>query len=104
MKKPELLAPAGDLNRCKTAILYGADAVYLGGQSFSLRSRASNFTIDEIQEACDFAKMHNARIHVTINIIPHDEDFEGLIEYVQTLEKIGVTAVIVASVGIMKIV
>lgn len=104
MKKPELLAPAGDLNRCKTAILYGADAVYLGGQSFSLRSRASNFTIDEIKEACDFAKMHNARIHVTINIIPHDEDFEGLIEYVQTLEKIGVTAVIVASVGIMKIV
>ncbi len=104
MKKPELLAPAGDLNRCKTAILYGADAVYLGGQSFSLRSRASNFTIDEIKEACDFAKAHNARIHVTVNIIPHDEDYVGLKEYVQKLEEIGVTAVIVASVGIMKIV
>lgn len=104
MKKPELLAPAGDLNRCKTAILYGADAVYLGGQSFSLRSRASNFTIDEIKEACDFAIAHNARIHVTVNIIPHDEDYVGLKEYVQKLEEIGVTAVIVASVGIMKIV
>ncbi len=104
MKKPELLAPAGDLNRCKTAILYGADAVYLGGQSFSLRSRASNFTIEEIKEACDFAKEHHARIHVTVNIIPHDEDYVGLKEYVQKLEEIGVTAVIVASVGIMKLV
>lgn len=104
MKKPELLAPAGDLNRCKTAILYGADAVYLGGQSFSLRSRASNFTIEEIKEACDFAKAHHARIHVTVNIIPHDEDYVGLKEYVQKLEEVGVTAVIVASVGIMKIV
>ena len=91
MKKPELLAPAGDLNRCKTAILYGADAVYLGGQSFSLRSRASNFTIEEIKEACDFAKAHHARIHVTVNIIPHDEDYVGLKEYVQKLEEVGVT-------------
>ena len=104
MKKPELLAPAGDLNRAKTAILYGADAVYLGGQSFSLRSRASNFTIDEIKEACEFAKEHGSRIHVTVNVIPHDEDFVGLKEYVQKLEEIGVTAVIVASVGIMRLV
>lgn len=103
MKKPELLAPAGDLARAKTAILYGADAVFLGGQSFSLRSRASNFSLEDIQEACRFAKEHGARIHVTVNIIPHEEDFEGLIDYLKQLESFGVTAIIVASVAIMKL-
>ncbi len=101
--KPELLAPAGDLKRAKTAILYGADAVYLGGQYFSLRSRASNFTLEDIQEACTFAKEHGARIHVTCNIIPHNEDFEGLEEYLKKLEEFGVTAIIVASPAIMKL-
>ena len=101
--KPELLAPAGDLKRAKTAILYGADAVYLGGQFFSLRSRASNFTLEDIQEACVFAKEHGARIHVTCNIIPHNEDFEGLEEYLKKLEEFGVTAIIVASPSIMKL-
>ncbi len=72
MKKPELLAPAGDLHRAKTAIRYGADAVYLGGQFFSLRSRASNFTLEDIQEACAFAIAHGALIHVTVYIIPHE--------------------------------
>ena len=80
MKKIELLAPAGDIEKCKTAILFGADAVYLGGKKFSLRSRASNFDIEDIKEACDFAKAHNASIHVTVNIIPHESDFEGLKE------------------------
>ena len=101
--KPELLAPAGDLKRAKTAIVYGADAVYLGGQFFSLRSRASNFTLEDIQEACVFAKEHGARIHVTCNIIPHNEDFEGLEEYLKKLEEFGVTAIIVASPSIMKL-
>ena len=95
--KPELLAPAGDLARAKLAIRYGADAVYLGGQSYSLRSRASNFTMEDIEEACRFAKDHGARIHVTVNMIPHEEDFEGLIEYLQKLESYGVTAIIAAS-------
>ena len=103
MKKPELLAPAGDLERCRTAIRYGADAVYIGGQHFSLRSRASNFTDDDIREACIFAKDHNARIHVTVNVIPHEEDFEGLKEYLVRLQDYGVTAVIVASTAIMKL-
>ena len=102
MKKPELLAPAGDLHRAKTAIRYGADAVYLGGQCFSLRSRASNFTLEDIKEACVFAKAHGAHIHVTVNIIPHEEDFTGLEEYLQTLEAYGVTAIIAASPYIMK--
>lgn len=101
--RPELLAPAGDLKRAKTAIRYGADAVYLGGQSFSLRSRASNFSLEDIKEACAFAKEHDARIHVTCNIIPHNEDFEGLKEYLQKLEEFGVTAIIVASPSIMEL-
>lgn len=99
----ELLAPAGDLKRAKTAIKYGANAVYLGGKMFSLRSRASNFTIEDIAEACRFAKTYNAHIHVTVNIIPHNDDFAGLKEYLRKLEEIGVTAIIVASVAIIKI-
>ena len=107
LKKPELLAPAGDLKRCKTAIRYGADAVYLGGKVMglrALRSRASNFSMQEIKEACAFAKRYGARIHVTVNMIPHEEDFEGLKEYILQLEEAGVYAVIVASCAIMKLV
>ena len=103
MQRIELLAPAGDLEKCKTAILYGADAVYLGGKKFSLRSRASNFDIEDIKEACDFAKKHGSSIHVTVNIIPHESDFEGIEEYLKTLEEIGVKAIIVASPSIAKI-
>ncbi len=101
LRRPELLAPAGDLKRCKTAIRYGADAVYLGGQFYSLRSRASNFTMDDIKEACAFAREYGARIHVTVNVIPHAEDFEGLREYLIKLQEYGVTAIIVASPAIM---
>lgn len=97
MKKIELLAPAGDLDRLKIAILYGADAIYLGGKKFSLRSRASNFDIEDIAEGVRFAKAHGASIHVTVNMLPHEEDLEGLEEYLRDLERIGVTAVICAS-------
>ena len=103
MKKVELLSPAGDLKRCITAINYGADAVYIGGKSFSLRSRASNFTMDDIREACAYAEKKNAHIHVTVNMIPHDEDLIGLQEYLQQLEDAGVKAIIVASPYIMKL-
>lgn len=103
LKKPELLAPAGDLARAKVAINYGADAVYLGGMSFSLRSHASNFTMDDIREVCAYAKEHGANIHVTVNIIPHNEDFEGLETYLKELEAAGVTAIITASVYIMSL-
>ena len=102
MNKIELLAPGGDLERCKTAIRYGADAVYIGGKSFSLRSRASNFSMEDIAEACAFAKKNNANIHVVVNIIPHDEDLDGLDEYLINLEKSGVTAIIAASMTILK--
>ena len=103
MNRIELLAPAGDLERLKTAIRYGADAVYLGGKQFSLRSRASNFDLQEIKEGVEFANQYGAKIHVTVNIVPHDEDLTGLEEYLKQLEEIGVTAVIVASVTIMEI-
>lgn len=103
MKKIELLAPAGDLERLKLAIRYGADAVYIGGKKFSLRSRASNFDIQDIEEGCIFAKAHNAHIHVTVNMLPHEEDLEGLEEYLKELERVGVTAIIVASYSIMKL-
>lgn len=103
MKKTELLAPAGDLARAKTAIRYGADAVYIGGQLFSLRSRASNFTMEDIREACAFAEEYGRAIHVTVNMIPHDEDFEGLEEYLKKLEEFGVKAIIAASPAVMKL-
>ena len=97
MKKIELLSPAGDLERLKIAVLYGADAVYIGGKKFSLRSRASNFDLESIEEGVKFASAHGARVHVTVNMIPHQEDLAGLEEYLKELERIGVTAIIAAS-------
>ena len=103
MKKVELLAPAGNLDKLKIAILYGADAVYIGGKKFSLRARASNFDLEDIKEACEFARIHNAKIYVTMNIIPHNEDFEGLVEYLKYLENVGVSAIITSSMHIINI-
>ena len=103
IKKPELLAPAGNLEKLKTAIMYGADAVFVGGKEFSLRSQASNFTLEDIKEAVEFAKQYNAHIHVTCNIILHEENLNGIKEYLQALDDIGVTAIIVADPYIMKI-
>lgn len=102
MAKIELLAPAGNLEKAKTAILYGADAVYVGGQSFSLRSRASNFSVPQIAELCDFAHKHRSKVHVTVNIIPHPSDFEGLEDYLQALDKAGIDAIISASPAIIQ--
>lgn len=103
MKRVELLAPAGDLERLKLAIRYGADAVYIGGKSFSLRSRASNFSLDDIAEGVRFANAYGAHIHVTVNMVPHEEDLEGIEVYLKSLEQIGVHAIIVASLSIMEL-
>lgn len=100
-KKIELLAPAGSLEKLKIAILYGADAVYIGGKKFSLRARANNFTLENIKEACKFAREHNAKIYVTMNVIPHENDFEGLEEYLKYLEEVGVSAIITSSMHII---
>ncbi len=104
MKKPELLAPAGDLEKLKIALLYGADAVYLGGVSFSLRARASNFTVEDIAEGVRFAHSHGKRVYVTTNIFPHPDDLEGFVPYVKKLEEIGVDALICASSGMIGLV
>ena len=104
MQKIELLAPAGDLDKLKIAVLYGADAVFIGGKKFSLRARASNFEMKDIQEACIFAHEHGSKVHVTMNIIPHNEDLEGLEEYIKELDQAGVDAVIVASMYIASVV
>ena len=104
MAEYELLAPAGDLEKLKVAIIYGADAVFIGGQKFSLRSRASNFTLADIKEGCEFAHQHNAKIHVTCNIVMHNIDTDGLIEYLKELEACGVDCIIASSLYILKMV
>ncbi|MCD7810055.1 MAG: U32 family peptidase [Erysipelotrichaceae bacterium] len=101
IKKPELLAPAGNLEKLKIAIIYGADAVFIGGKEFSLRSQASNFTLDDILEAVEFANQYHAKIHVTCNIILHQDNLAGIKEYLQALDDIGVSAIIVADPYIM---
>ena len=92
--KVELLAPTGNLEKLKVAFLYGADAVYLGGKNYSLRANAKNFSIDDIKEACDYAHKLGKKVYVTVNIIFHNEDIEGLVDYLKDLEKCGVDAII----------
>lgn len=98
-KKIELLAPAGDLNKLKTAIDYGADAVYLGGDSFGLRKASKNFSLEEIEKAVSYVHERNKKLHVTLNIIPHNNDIQGIDDYAKSLYEIGVDAVIVSDPG-----
>lgn len=98
----EILSPAGDLERLKWAFRYGADAVYFGGKKFSLRANASNFDIPEIKEAVSFAHNLNKKIYVTINILFHNKDLEGLDEYLTELSNIGVDAFIVSDLAVIK--
>lgn len=102
MFKPELLAPAGSLEKLKIAVLYGADAVYLGGQKYGMRARADNFTDLELEEGVKFARKYNADVYVVLNAFLHDQDMDGLGEYCQFLESIGVAAVIVSDLGVIK--
>ena len=99
MKKIELLAPAGDINKLKTAVEYGADAVYLGGESFGLRKASKNFSMEDIKWATDYLHDRGKKIHVTLNIIPHNHDMEGVEDYIKELYEIGVDALIVADPG-----
>ncbi len=101
MKKPELLAPAGDLNRLKWALDYGADAVYIGGYDYSLRANANNFSIDEIKEACEYAHKFNKKVYVTVNMIFHNDDFKNLDNYLKELEKAKVDSLIVSDFGVI---
>lgn len=100
MKKPELLAPAGNMEKLKMALLYGADAVYLGGKAFGLRAFGGNFTNEELQEAVDFAHKLGKKIYVTVNIFPHNSDIAKLPVYLTFLNEIKVDAILVADLGV----
>ncbi len=100
----ELLAPAGDLERLKLAFHYGADACYIGGKDYSLRANAKNFSLEDIKEAVDYAHNLNKKVYVTVNIIFHNEDLDGLIRYLNELSKINVDAVIVSDIAVINII
>ena len=97
----ELLAPAGDKERLKFAFLYGADAVYFGGQNYSLRANAKNFSNDEIKEAVIYAHSLNKKVYVTVNIIFHNEDLTGLDNYLKYLNEINVDGVIASDIVVL---
>lgn len=103
MKKPELLAPAGDLEKLKFALLYGADAVYLGGTMFGLRANASNFTLEELTEGVQFAHERGKKVYVTVNIALHTAELEKLTNYLKDLDVIGVDAIIISDPAIIPI-
>jgi U32 family peptidase len=102
LKKPELLAPAGSLEKLKFAVHYGADAVYIGGQKYGLRSGADNFSFAEMREGVEFASRYGAKIFVATNIYAHNEDIAGLDDYLKNLQDAGVAAIIVADPAIIE--
>lgn len=103
MNKVELLAPAGNLEKLKIAITYGADAVYLGGKEYGLRASAGNFTLEEIQEGVEFAHARQAKVYVTVNILAHNRDLDALSGYLQQLERLGIDGIIFSDPGVWKI-
>lgn len=100
----ELLAPAGNLEKLKMAIMYGADAVYLGGEEFGLRANAGNFGQDELNEGIEFAHSRGKKVYLTMNIIPHNEDFEDMPQYIRQAKQIGVDAIIFSDPGIFDLI
>jgi putative protease len=96
LDRPELLAPAGNLEKLKFAVHYGADAVYIGGQKYGLRSNADNFSFEEMKEGVEFASRYGAKVFVATNIYAHNEDIEGLESYLRSLEEAGIAAIIAA--------
>lgn len=103
LKKPELLAPAGTLEKLKTAIHYGADAVYIGGDAYGLRSRAGNFSFEEMAEGVAFAHERGAKVYVAANMVTHEEDQIGAGEFFRTIRDIGIDAIIVSDPTLMQI-
>lgn len=104
MNKIELLAPAGNLEKLKFAFMYGADACYIGGRNYSLRANATNFNLEEIKEACTYAHSINKKVYVTVNIVFHDEDTEGITEYLKKLSEYKVDAIIASDPFIIDII
>ena len=103
MKKPELLVPSSSLEVLKEAVIFGADAVYIGGEAFGLRAKAKNFTTEEMREGIKFAHDHNVKVHVTANILAHNEDIENAGEYFEELRSMKPDALIIADPGMFTI-
>ncbi|MBQ1777767.1 MAG: U32 family peptidase [Acidaminococcaceae bacterium] len=103
MQKPELLAPAGNMEKLHMALLYGADAVYLGGKMFGLRAFASNFSLAEMDEAVAFAHSLHKKVYVTVNIFAHNEDINNLPDYLRNLQAIGVDALLISDFGVWSV-
>lgn len=104
MKKIELLAPAGNMEKLRMAVLYGADAVYLAGEKFGLRTASDNFTFEEMKEAVDFAHKRGVKVYLTMNIIPHNEDLKDAGSFVERAAATGIDAVIVSDPGMLSII
>lgn len=102
--KAELLAPAGNLRKLKYAIEYGADAVYIGGEEFSLRVAADNFTLDEIAEGIEYAHSRGKKVYITANIIPHNDDLKDFPSFIKEVSSMGADAVIISDLGAFSIV
>jgi len=100
MNKVELLAPAGSLEKLKTAILFGADAVYCGGLNFGLRAGADNFTVEELEEGIEFAHQRNKKVYMTLNMIPHNKELAQLPEYIDQIKKLNLDALIISDPGV----
>ena len=100
MNKCELLAPAGSLEKLKIAILYGADAVYIGGEEFSLRVAADNFTPEEMKEGIEFAHARGKKVYVTANIIPHNRDIGRFAPFAKEIKEMGADAILVSDLGV----
>ena len=99
MKRPELLVPASSLEVLKVAVIYGADAVYIGGEAFGLRAKAKNFSKEDMCEGIAFAHSHGVKVYVTVNILAHNRDLEGVREYLQELKEIGLYCVLATQIG-----
>ena len=104
MTNIELLAPAGDLEKLKIAFLYGADAVYIGGEHYSLRANAQNFSLDEIKQAVEYAHKLNKKVYVTVNIIFHNEDTANLKKYLIKLSQLKVDAIIASDLYVLDLI
>ena len=103
MRKSELLIPASSLEVLKTAVLYGADAVYIGGEMYGLRAKAKNFSMEDVKAGVEFAHQHGVKVYITANIVAHNEDLEGIREYFRELKKIGPDALIISDPGVFMI-
>ena len=101
---PELLCPAGDLSRLKTAVDFGADAVYLAGEEFGMRTASANFSVDDLQKGIEYAHNNGVKVHITCNTIPHEEEIERLPEYLEILNDLGADAIIASDLGTISLV